>query len=92
MLQPDPLRQYHTPQRKYDDVRVSTEKRIHRSQAVNYGRPIELEFYMVWCLKCDKECSTANVIDGEEVAGTIQEPVIYLWSAHCKNCLKEWFF
>ncbi len=92
MLQPDPQRQYHTPQKKYDDVRVSTEIINHRSEAVNYGKITPLELYVVWCLKCDSECATTNVIDGEEKNGTIQEPVICLWSARCKECLKEWYF
>lgn len=76
----------------YNDILVSTETVNHRSQAVNYGKPIELEYYVVRCRQCKSECSTSNIIDGEEVYGTIQEPKIYLWSAKCKNCLKEWYF
>jgi len=86
---------YFTPTRRdYKDALVSTETVTHISQAVNYGKPIELDYYVVRCRKCGgkEECSTANVIDGEEVNGTIQEPVVYLWSAKCKRCLKEWFF
>ena len=74
------------------DVSVSTETVQHRSEAVNYGKPILLDYYVVRCLKCKKECATSNIIDGEQKAGTIQEPVIYLWSARCKSCLKEWYF
>ena len=75
------------------DVAVSTETVQHRSEAVNYGRVIPLDYYVVRCLQCDsKECSTYNIIDGEVVNGTILKPEISLWGAVCKNCLKEWYF
>ena len=77
----------------HKDVKIATETVQHRSEAVNYGRTIPLDYYVVRCIKCgDKECSTVNIISGDIVAGTIQEPVIYLWSAKCKQCLKEWYF
>ena len=84
---------YYTPSLKdHKYIRVSTEKILHKSESVNYGKPIELEYYLVRCLKCDKDCETANIIDGEQKNGTIMEPVISLWSAKCKKCLGEWFF
>ncbi len=87
-----PFRQYHTPQRKYDDIQVSTETVNHISESVNYGKPISLDYYVVRCLRCKKECATSNIIDGEQVEGTIKNPEIFLWSARCKSCLKEWYF
>ncbi len=87
-----PFRQYYTPQRKYDDIQVSTETVNHISESVNYGKPISLDYYVVRCLKCKQECATSNIIDGEQVEGTIKNPEIYLWSARCKSCLKEWYF
>jgi len=74
------------------DVSVSTETVQHRSEAVNYGRVIPLDYYVVRCLKCDKECSTMNIIDGEIEHGTILKPVVNLWGARCKKCLREWYF
>lgn len=89
-----PFRQYHTPQKKYDDIQVSTETVNHISESVNYGKEIQLDYYVVRCLNCKgkPECATSNLIDGEQVEGTIKDPKIYLWSARCKNCLKEWYF
>ena len=81
---------------RYDDISVSTETVNHRSESVNHGRPMDLEYYVVRCLKCknNPECVTQNIIDGEKdnKYGTILEPVIYLWSARCKSCNKEWYF
>ena len=84
---------YITPNKdNYKYVHVSTEPVTHSSQAVNYGKPILLDYYIARCLKCSQECTTANVIDGEEKNGTILEPVIYLLSARCTKCSEEWFF
>lgn len=77
----------------YSGISVSTETINHRSESVNYGKPIQLDYYVVRCLKCGgKECVTQNIIDGEIENGTILKPVIYLWSAKCKKCNKEWYF
>jgi hypothetical protein len=93
MVIPSPTTLQAPSRRDYKDIKITTQTVQHSSQAVNYGKPIPLDYYVVWCLKCgEKECSTMNVVDGEEVAGTIQDPVIYLWGARCKTCLKEWYF
>lgn len=74
------------------EIQVSTETIQHISPSLNYGKPVSLLVYVVRCLHCDQECVTSNIIDGEEKYGKIENPVIALWSAKCKRCLKEWYF
>lgn len=73
---------------------VSTEIREIKKESLNYGKPTKVEMYIVRCSRCknNPECTTVNVIDGEQVYGTIKEPIVYLWSATCKKCKKEWYF
>jgi hypothetical protein len=33
-----------------------------------------------------------NLIDGEVEHGTILKPIVKLYGAKCKNCLREWYF
>lgn len=81
-----------TPETDRSGIRIGTEKVNHTSESVNYGKPMELDYYTVRCLKCKKDCVTANVIDGEEKYGTIQQPDVKLLFARCKSCDREWYF
>lgn len=74
--------------------KITTETVEHRSYCLNYGKPTPLKLYVVWCPICGKECSTGNVLDGEEKAGTIQkeDANIYLHFGRCKDCLWEYYF
>jgi len=76
-------------------IQVSTElKTNHTSHMINYGKPTTIACYVVRCPKCDSEKNviTINIIDGEEAAGTIQNPQVFLHGARCKKCLWEHYF
>ena len=63
------------------NIQVSTElKTNHTSHMINYGKPTDIVCYVVRCPKCDSEKNviTINIIDGEEVAGTVQNPQVFL--------------
>lgn len=76
------------------NIDVSTETKTHISHILNYGKPTPIACYTVRCPKCnsEKDVTTASILDGNEVAGTIQNPQIYLHSAKCKRCRWEYYF